>query len=141
MKKLPVFLDRTEGLPAILAERYTSTSKEVQDKLRENVSLLINSDCSHGRCFDDQSEEQFQNQTNIIYMHCCLAVHASKPLEHSGLGVCVLQLKLLPGLCLPAPDTETGVALDIIWEREVSGIRLLAKHLLQLKHKQEMALW
>ena len=41
MKKLPVFPDRMEGLPAKLAERYTSTSKEVQDKLRDNVSLLI----------------------------------------------------------------------------------------------------
>ena len=41
LKKLPAFLDRTEGLPATLAERYASTSKEVQNKLRENVSLLV----------------------------------------------------------------------------------------------------
>ena len=53
----------------------------------------------------------------------------------------MLQLKLLPGLCLPALHTATGAALDMIWEREVSGIRSLAKHLLQLKHEQEMAVW
>ena len=52
-----------------------------------------------------------------------------------------LQLSLLPGLCLPAPDPETGAALDMVWKREVSGIRSLAKHLLQLKHEQEMAVW
>ena len=56
-----------------------------------------------------------------------------------------LQLRLLPGLCLPAQDTATGAALDMVWEREVSGIRSLAKLLLQLKHEQEavseMAYW
>ena len=55
--------------------------------------------------------------------------------------MCALQLRLLPGLCLPAPDTATGAALDMVWDREVSGISALAKHLLQLKHKQEMAFW
>ena len=40
MRKLPAFLDLSEELPATLAERYSSTNKEVQDKLRENVSVL-----------------------------------------------------------------------------------------------------
>ena len=58
MKKLPVLLDRTEGLPAALAERYTSTSQEVQDRLRENVSVFVEvqTACSQARWFDGQSE-------------------------------------------------------------------------------------
>ena len=40
-KTVPVLLDQTEGLPATLAEHYASTSKEVQNKLRENVSAFV----------------------------------------------------------------------------------------------------
>ena len=45
---------------------------------------------------------------------------------------CLLQLALLPTLCLPAP-TEKQQELDELWEREVQGIRALARHLLQLE--------
>lgn len=141
MQMLPVLQHQTEGLPATLAQRYASTSKEVQNKLLENVSAFVEGlNCSHAvlmvtsRMLTLSSPDQHK-------MHSCLAVHALKPSEHSRLGVCALQLRLLPGLCLPAPDNETGAALDKVWAREVSGIRSLAKHLLQLKHEQEMALW
>ena len=45
---------------------------------------------------------------------------------------CLLQLALLPSLCLPAP-AEKQQQLDDLWEREVQGTRALAAHLLQLE--------
>ena len=45
---------------------------------------------------------------------------------------CLLQLALLPTLCLPAA-TEKQQELDKLWEKEVQGIRALATHLLQLE--------
>ena len=57
MKMLPVFLGQQEDLPATLAEHYTSTSQEVQNKLRENVSLLVEvQTAATAAGFDDQSE-------------------------------------------------------------------------------------
>ena len=44
----------------------------------------------------------------------------------------LLQLALLPNLCLPA-STEKQQELDELQEREVQGIRALATHLLQLE--------
>ena len=45
---------------------------------------------------------------------------------------CLLQLALLPTLCLPAP-AEKQRELDELWEREVQGITALATRLLQLE--------
>ena len=45
---------------------------------------------------------------------------------------CLLQLALLPTLCLPAA-AKKQLELDELWEREVLGIRALATHLLQLE--------
>lgn len=45
---------------------------------------------------------------------------------------CLLQLALLPSLCLPA-STKKQQELDDLWEREVQGITALATHLLQLE--------
>ena len=45
---------------------------------------------------------------------------------------CLLQLALLPSLCLPAA-ADKQQELDELWEREVQGTRALAVHLLQLE--------
>ena len=47
----------------------------------------------------------------------------------------LLQLALLPSLCLPAA-AEKQRELDELWEREVQGIRALATHMLQLEAAQ-----
>ena len=50
-------------------------------------------------------------------------------------STCLLQLALLPILCLPA-SSDKQQELDELWEREVQGIRALATHLLQLEAAQ-----
>ena len=53
-------------------------------------------------------------------------------MSDASTNCCLLQLALLPSLCLPAP-AEKQQQLDDLWEREVQGTRALAAHLLQLE--------
>ena len=122
------------GLQGELAALYQGATKAVHNKLSRNVSCLLV--CS-SRLRVQESDQQYcpmacpNGHLPISFYHNVQQLPL--PCIPGALtNACLLQLALLPALCLPAAAGKQQ-ELDELWEREVQGIRALAAHLLQLE--------